>query len=112
MTPGERETARCEHSDHPTFIAAVHIDYIGDTEGWDPVFVRSAKFGDMHALIYFDACIAVTLYETCHGVWDRKSGASLLGPKALWNGGYQLSRAGLDRVAEIEASRADKQGAA
>lgn len=62
-----------EHGDHPTYKFPVTIEYRGvvpeDFPEWDTSYCP-----ELHALIYEDGYIAVTLYECCYSIWSLNNG--------------------------------------
>jgi len=92
----------CGHQDHPTFIRPIHIDFVGSTEGCCEEEIRNLACGDLHAMIFYDDCMVVTINEYCYGFWDRLDGKSQQGKVALWGTDYQISKRGLDAINEHE----------
>ena len=52
----------CEHGDHPTYKFPVTVEYIGTDQNWD-------EKEQIHALIYTDYNVALTIYETNYYLW-------------------------------------------
>lgn len=66
-----------EHADHPDYKFPVAVNYVGpahDLPDWD-----TSHCPESHALIYFDSCIAVTLYEYCYAMWSTANGKLMAG---------------------------------
>jgi hypothetical protein len=57
-----------------------------------------AMYGETHALIYTDGCVALTLYETCYAIWSVRSGRRLGGG----SGNYRLSEAACKKIAAAQ----------
>lgn len=58
----------CEDGDHPTYICPVEVE-TGDP---DPMFAT-----ELHAAIYCDGNIVLTMYECCYGVYRLSNGKNL-----------------------------------
>ena len=84
-----------EHGDHPDYKFPVKVEYVGPlTDGHrsdaEMMGVRSGAteaemrecFGETHALLYTDGCVAVTLFEFCYAFWYLRDGECAGG--ALW----------------------------
>lgn len=73
----------CEDGDHPTYICPVEVV--------DPTSDREGGL-DVHAAIYCDGNIVLTLYECCYGAYRLKTGESV-GPLTSWMDGTRLTEA-------------------
>jgi len=99
-----------EHGDHPDYKFPVTIKYSGsDFETPESQLLVYGKLlsGDelqhsrdqVHALIYTDGGIAVTLYECCYATWYVRDGRNFGG--TLWSMEpelWRLSPASLDKI--------------
>ncbi len=61
-----------EHGDHPDYKFPVKIEYIGKED------IPESERWETHALIWFDDCVALTLYECCYFMWNRSTGDQIL----------------------------------
>lgn len=76
-----------EHGDHPTYIFPVDIKYIAMEK---PPGANKFEYNDeVHALIYTDGNICLTMYETTYAMWDCDSGNWLFG--SFWSNDYCMS---------------------
>lgn len=57
----------CEHGDHPSYMFPVRVSEIDEV--------------DIHALIFSDGTVALTLHEGCYFLWRVETGTLLHGPK-------------------------------
>jgi hypothetical protein len=97
-----------EHADHPDYKFPVEVVYAGeepidtfiDGDGnvvdVGPEIMESLRHQD-HALVYFDRCVAVTIYECCYAFWyladNQVAGGS------LWKkGDWKLAQSALDEI--------------
>lgn len=87
----------CEHGDHPDYKFPVEVGRERFLERDD-----ERKFNDMHALIYTDGSIALTMYECCYGVWSLKDGMILHGPS--WMRGQKLTEESLKKIRSLQQS--------
>lgn len=74
-----------EHGDHPDYKFPVTAKYVGPPppplEERDPNTCYEERL-EMHALLYTDGCIALTMYECCYAMWSLKEGFVMSG--FLW----------------------------
>lgn len=97
----------CENGDHPMYLFPVDVDgqeYPSDVaEGF-------SEYPQLHALVYTDGNIALTLYEANYALWHVHDGIPL-------GGRYQrdherLSDASLEKIRALAARRSDDVRAA
>lgn len=86
-----------EHGDHPDYKFPVRVNYVGkldtdEVEEIESTFGRpvteeeARKFrGEVHALIYTDGSIALTMYECCYALWYLRKGT--IGGGSMWKTG-------------------------
>lgn len=81
----------CEGGDHPTYLFPVTVECPSCSEEYDM---------QMHALIYTDGCVAVTIYEYCYAMWSVRDGKA-------WGGNLQrkTDRLSAESLAKIAALR-------
>lgn len=99
-----------EHSDHPDYKFPVNVEYIGPIEDHhyeeyevcygeraDDDKVRNAR-QEIHALIYNDVNVALTMYEYCYSLWSLRDGTLLC--EQLWykKNKYRLSEKSLKMI--------------
>jgi len=92
----------CEHGDHPDYIFPVTAKLIGEPEMMDGYPVEG---DELHALIYHDDSIALTLHECSYFVWHLRDGKLIRSPfndKDRW----QLDAADVQKIRERSAARA------
>ena len=71
----------CEGGDHPDYKFPATIQYIGPLD--------DESHEELHAVIYLDGSMALTLYECCYAMWSLRDGDCLGG--SLWEKGeWQL----------------------
>lgn len=95
------EMLECEHGDHPDYMFPVTALYVGADE---EKFIE--RHGDtvvdcgreLHALIYTDGTIALTMYECCYSMWSVGDGKIL--NEHLWykKGEWRLDEKSLERI--------------
>lgn len=83
----------CEHGDHPDYKFPVEV---GRERFLDRDDER--KFNDIHALIYADDSIALTMYECNYAVWSLSTGLILHCPS--WTRGQRLTDESLKQIRE------------
>jgi hypothetical protein len=103
----------CEHGDHPDYKFPVVVEYVGDdaeehfavTDAGDsrvdmgPDWVESQKT-DVHALIYTDGNVALTMYECCYVLWSLRDGRFLSGPQWLGKD-WRLNALSITQINEL-----------
>lgn len=102
-----------EDGDHPDYRFPVDVEYVGEVKDehrrdYEAVAgVRPASdadvrdmYGETHALIYTDGCVAVTLYETCYAMWLVRSGEPLGG---RFTYGRRLTEAARKQIAGLRS---------
>ncbi len=67
-----------EHAKHPDYKFPVKVEWCGLEN--EPV--------EMHAVIYFDDAIVLTIHECCYATWKISDGSYVSG--SLWNKNYKL----------------------
>lgn len=102
-------TLEHEHADHPDYRFPVEVEYIGDPSvlawvngdgGITPMSPEEIdrERTEIHALIYSDGYVAVTMYEHCYAMWHVDDG--LLVGGSLWDKGeWKLTDAARARLA-------------
>ena len=103
----------CADSNHPDFMGVVHVKYCGPIKHEDRIWyigdgttepmnesdVANVE-NEVHALIYTDGTIAVTLYECCYAVFYLKTGKVMFGN--LWEKNeWELSKDSLNKIREL-----------
>lgn len=83
----------CEHGDHPDYKFPVEVGRERFLERDD-----ERKFNDIHAFIYSDGTIALTMYECNYAVWSLRDGMILHGP--AWTRGQRLTDESLKQIRE------------
>lgn len=99
------------HGDHPDYKFPVRIEYVGpiecgDVEEYekicgvkgDETALRDFR-SEIHALIYSDGTVAVTIYEYCYSMWLVRDGRCLL----AWGGAeenWKIEQMSLTKVRE------------
>jgi hypothetical protein len=98
-----------EHADHPTYMFPVTVDYVGtdpkfrafrDGLGNEGFFEGAELEGmkhEIHAVIYIDGDIAVTLYECCFYLWKLNTGKCAAGPSWYPQKEWLMNQEGIDR---------------
>lgn len=97
-----------EHADHPTYIRPVRVDWVGPVSeecyaeykvvsGSDPTTEQDVRdyLGEVHALVYTDGNIAVTIYECNYAMWSIATG---YGRGRFVNDNMRLSQADRDQI--------------
>lgn len=105
-----------EHGDHPDYQFPVGVEYVGPLTGGiredfetlvgraplDDEELRKSR-GEVHALIYSDGSVAVTIDECCYSMWHVSDGAlrggSLWGNQKDWKD-WRLSEESLAKIRE------------
>lgn len=100
-----------EHGDHPDYKFPVKIDYVGrvDACDYEEYKIRCGEVAvdddtvrklrdEIHALIYSDEAVALTMYEGCYTLWSLRDGALLR--EHLWykKGEQKLSDASVRMI--------------
>lgn len=85
-----------EHADHPDYRFPVTVGFIGRREdglaGCDTSYARQ-----VHALVYADGDIALTMFESTYGLFSVCNGLSITG--SMWKRGeWQLNPKSLIKV--------------
>lgn len=85
-----------EHANHTDYKFPVKIEYVGSANAFlndnDLDYTRD----EMHALIYTDGSIAVTMYEYCYATWNL---SNRNGEGSLWTkGDWKMSEESRDKV--------------
>jgi hypothetical protein len=102
-----------EHGDHPDYKFPVEVEYCGTDENeftWaEPdgskrpmsASERQMFSHQVHALIYTDGHVALTIYECCYAMWYLRDNE--VGGGSLWKKGeWRLTAASLDKVKELK----------
>lgn len=106
------------HGDHADYKFPIEVEFIGQLFDHDfedyrcmlgahepPADKDVRKFkSEVHALIYTDGCMALTLYECVYAMFSLRSGESIGGhmwKKADW----RLSDASLKKVCELDEGK-------
>lgn len=83
-----------EHGDHPDYKFPVKVEYVGVKEelpDWDDSYCDQ-----VHALIYTDGVVAITLYECCYSTWFLRDGH---GTGSLWKmSEWKLKQESIDEI--------------
>lgn len=78
----------CEHGDHPDYKFPVVAQRDDGSEQ------------DVHALIYTDGTVALTLYECCYVLWSLRDGRFLSGPQWLGKD-WRLNLVSITQINEL-----------
>jgi hypothetical protein len=90
----------CEHGDHPDYKFPVVAQYVGS----DPNKFKDEHHDsstELHALIYTDGVVALTIYECCYTLWSVSDGSVLR--EHLWykKGEWRLNLLSLTQIQEF-----------
>lgn len=87
-----------EHGNHPDYKFPVTVEFIGkkpdDLPEWDHSYSD-----EIHALIYCDGSVAITMYECCYAMWYLRRNE--FGGGSLWDKGeFRLKQGSLEKILE------------
>ncbi len=87
-----------EGGDHPDYLFPIEIEYAGDPD------LLNAH--ELHALIYTDGSVAISMYEGCYAMWYLPSGELVGG--SLWdNDKYRVTPDSVTKMTQyMERKRA------
>jgi hypothetical protein len=85
----------CEHGDHPDYKFPVMV-----LPGGLPQEDIDMGMGgpEMHALLYTDGNVALTLHEAVYWMWDLRNGSLVAGPS--WAKEYRLTPGAVEMIKE------------
>lgn len=81
-----------EHADHPDYRFPVVIEYVGER---DPGAYEEEYCPEVHALIYNDPYVAITLYEHCYSIWSLINGEPFF---KGYNQGWRLTDEAITKI--------------
>lgn len=91
-----------EHGDHPDYKFPVEAEYIGTAnEGNVRDIVEDYIYNEMHALIYSDSSMALTIYECNYAIWSLRTG-KVIGSKYNKIGEWKLSDESLVKIKALK----------
>lgn len=101
----------CEHGDHPHYLFPVEAKYVDEKPEEDFRVVKGdgtvaslpedwieARKTELHALIYTDGHVALTMSECCYMLWDVDNGKLLRAPEWMKPNKWKLSPESRDRI--------------
>lgn len=98
------------HGDHPDYKFPVDVEYVGPADParddytavtGDPApsdEAARAIWGETHALIYTDGCVAVTLYEHSYDMWLVRDGSPAASRMRRDPKAWRLTEASLEKI--------------
>jgi hypothetical protein len=84
---GNNTLLECEHGDHPDYMFPVNA-----------IPKDKNDFEELHALIYQDGHVALTLYECCYTLWNLSTGES-------YQYDFTLSKKSLEKIREYNEKK-------
>ena len=108
-----------EHGDHPDYKFPVEVNFVGlitPDDCYDYELLTGNKYegendlqavrrfkSEIHALIYVDGSIALTMYECCYKIFSLRDGMNISGASSGWKRGeYILSDESLKKARELK----------
>lgn len=86
----------CEHGDHPNYRIPVTVKYVGD----DPDEVSQPY--QLHAVIFKDEAMCLTLYECRYFMWSLSNGAHIGRDKNNMCYGFVIEVDDLEKVRNLK----------
>lgn len=83
-----------EHGDHPDYKF--------------PVVVQGGGEASVHALIYVDDTVALTINEHSYALWHLSDGSFLSSTQRMWSG-WKLNQVSLTQIREMKSLEANQR---